>query len=93
MIARLFIVALLAFGLAGCIGTAADFAVLVNEKAAKAADNHYKITKVAYCNTQSSGALGRNVYGTDEWNKFVAMCWSGKKPFPKVPAPPKAPDS
>lgn len=90
---RLFIVGLLVFMVSGCIGTVADFAVLVNEKAVKAADAHYAVTKIAYCNTQSSGALGRNVYGTDEWNKFKALCWSGKEPFPTIPEPSSAPDS
>ncbi len=91
MIARLFIVALLAFGLAGCVDLGTALRLLKN-KAAGAADTHYTVTKEAYCDTQSSGALKRKVYGTAEWKRFKDTCWHGKKAFPETPDPPKAPD-
>ncbi len=92
MIARLFIVALLAFGLAGCAEISAFYTV-VEAKAAGTADKHLKASKKVYCNTQTSGAMFRNMYGTAEWKRFKDACWHGKQPFPKTPGPPSAPDS
>ncbi len=78
--------------LAGCAEISAFYTVM-KAKGETAADAHYGASKEVYCDTQTSGALYRNLYGTAEWDKFVASCWSGKAPFPKIPAPPKAPDS